>query len=162
MDENSLAKHVEQRDRKILELEKTVKNLRKQADKSQKLEKDLADSKAASLRHLKEVESLRVCKIRQKEQSEKIDQLSKKLDESDRKLSDEKRTSKNLKSQYNESLHNIKQLQDKYNARNSQPPPSPIPSVSSEEYDTVLMENKSLKVKKSCHKLWPTMLTFNA
>ena len=43
LDENSLAKHVEQRDRKILELEKTVKNLRKQADKSQRLEKDLAD-----------------------------------------------------------------------------------------------------------------------
>ena len=65
--EDSLSKKIDQRDRKILEMEQIVKTLKKQSEKVVKLEKDLTDSRSLCQRQSKELETLKSHKKRVKD-----------------------------------------------------------------------------------------------
>ena len=142
--EDSLSKQIDQRDRKILEMEKIVKTLKKQTEKCTKLEKDLTDTKSLCQRQSKELENLKSHKKRVKDQNDKIDELTRKLDETDRHASEEKRINKTLKTQQTDSITVIRDLRSQL--ANLAPVSSPSPSISSEDYDSVIVENRSLKV----------------
>jgi seryl-tRNA synthetase len=142
---DTLSKHVEQRDRKIVELEKNQKVLKKQSEKCAKLDKDLTETKSIVLRQSKELESLKVHKKRIKEQNERIEELTRKLEDSDRNMAEEKKISKSLKTQQNDSNSIIRELRNQL--ANIPSISSPSPSISSEDYDIVLGENRSLKVR---------------
>ena len=142
--EDSLSKQIDQRDRKIAEMEKLVKTLKKQAEKCSKLEKELVESRALTLRQSKELETLKSHKKRVKEQNDKIDELQRKLDEALSETEGQKRIVKTLKTQHADHVQSIRDLRKQLDKL--PPTSSPSPSISSEDYDNVVVENRSLKV----------------
>jgi len=141
--EDSLSKQIDQRDRKIAEMEKLVKTLKKQAEKCSKLEKELVESRALTLRQSKELETLKSHKKRVKEQNDKIDELQRKLDEALSETEGQKRIVKTLKTQHADHVQSIRDLRKQLDKL--PPTSSPSPSISSEDYDNVVVENRSLK-----------------
>jgi len=108
--DDSIIRQLEQKDKKINELEKALLKARKQVEKNAKLEKEVTELKAQTSRQAKDLENYKLTKKRHKEQ---IDSILLKSEETENVLLVEKRENKQLKQRTGDLEGALKALKEK-------------------------------------------------